>query len=800
LQKQTKRIRREPTFSEKRKIKQAVKAYQGDGLPHTVQDTLPFQKIYPDGLCKLSETKYSRCIEFADISYRLASEERQKAIFAWLNDLYNSFDPSVGVELTLMTRRIRPEEFRDRIELAAREDRFDDLRTVYSEMLCSQFEKGNNGIVKTKFLVLTVDATDLQSAGDKLHQIVLDTLNRFRQIGSAAVVLDGKAWLEALHHIFHPDGAPFRFSWDWLPMSGASQKDYIVPSSFRFGTMRSFQMGNHHCAAGFLRVDATELADSVLTELMDTDNTMLISIHLRSMEQQLAIKAAKRAASDMDSVKINNQKRAVREGYDMDIMASDVLTMSNSAKNVVNDLVNRNEKMFLVTLLVVHMADSKRKLRSAIMHTEAIASTFNCPLIPLDYQQEQGFLSALPLGCNEIQITRGLTTSALSIFIPFLTQELFQGGEAVYYGLNAISGNMIMADPKLLRCPNALYLGTPGSGKSFAAKRSIVNFFLATEDDILICDPEAEYYPLVEKLDGQVIRISAASRQYVNPFDLNLNYSEEDNPLALKSDFILSFCETAVGGTTGLDPVERTLIDRAVRVIYRPYLSDPRPEHVPILEDLYLEIRQQPEPEAKRLSSALEMYVHGNLNVFNHRTNVDIQNRLVCFDIKELGKQLKKLGMLVIQDQIWNRVTRNRNMGKATQYYVDEFHLLLHGEVGAWSAEIWKRFRKWGGCPCGITQNPKSMLTSPEIENILDNSDFLCLLNLKAGDRRLIRDRLHISPEQEKYIDNSPPGQGLLVYGDVILPFRDEFPKDNPLYQLMTTKPGEVSHGTEQGT
>ena len=781
--------------SKRRKIKQAVERYQGDGLPHTVQDSLPFEKIYPDGLCKLSETKYSRCIEFEDINFRLASEERQNTIIAWIKDLLHSFDPSVGVELTMMTRRVHPDTFRDRIELAARGDPFDDLRAVYSDMLRSQFERGSNKILQNRLLVLSVETSDVTDARDMLQRLAVDTLRRFQQIGSTAVLLDGKAWLEVLHHTLHPDGDRFRFNWRDLAHSGASQKDYVVPSSLRFGNMRAFQLGSKHCAASFLRIDATSLQDSVLTDLLDTESTMMVSLHFHGMEQQLAIKAAKRAASDMDSIKINSQKKAVREGYDMDIMSSDLRTYSDAANSIVGDLVNGNEKMFLVTILLVHMADSKRKLKTAVMHTEAAAAIHNCTLVPLDYLQEQGFLSALPLGHNEIQITRGLLSSALSIFVPFRTKELFQDGEAVYYGRNALSGNLILADPKRLRCPNALYLGMPGSGKSFAAKRSIVNFFLTTNDDILICDPEAEYYPLVEALSGQVIRISAASKQYVNPFDLNLNYSEEDNPLALKSEFILSFCEAAVGGQTGLSPVEKTLIDRAIRVIYQAYLADPKPEHVPILEDLYEEIQHQPEPEAKRLASSLELYVHGNLNVFNHRTNVDIRNRLVCFDIKELGNQLKKLGMLVIQDQIWNRVTQNRNIGKSTQYYVDEFHLLLQKEVASWSAEIWKRFRKWGGCPCGITQNPKSLLDSKEIENILDNSDFLYLLNMKPGDRRMICDRLDISPAQEKYIDNSAPGEGLLVFGDVILPFVDDFPKDNPLYQLMTTKLNEVVKG-----
>ena len=325
-------------------------------------------------------------------------------------------------------------------------------------------------------------------------------------------------------------------------------------------------------------------------------------------------------------------------------------------------------------------------------------------------------------------------------------------------------------------------------------EREILNVFLVTKDDIIICDPEAEYFPLVHRLGGQVIKISPTSSQYVNPMDMSLNYSEDDNPLALKSDFILSFCELAAGGRNGLEPVEKTVIDRAVRIVYRPYLADPKPENIPILGDLYDEIKRQPEPEAARIAAALELYVHGSLNVFNHRTNVDITNRLVCFDIKELGKQLKNLGMLVIQDQVWNRVTVNRSEGKSTRYYVDEFHLLLRGEVGSWSVEIWKRFRKWGGIPTGITQNIKDLLASPEIENIFENSDFIYLLNQASGDRKILCERLNISTQQAAHISNSGPGQGLIFFGNVILPFMDDFPQDNELYSIMTTKPGEVVH------
>jgi type IV secretory pathway VirB4 component len=382
----------------------------------------------------------------------------------------------------------------------------------------------------------------------------------------------------------------------------------------------------------------------------------------------------------------------------------------------------------------------------------------------------------------------------VAIFIPFTTCELFQTGEAMYYGLNALSNNMIMANRKNLKNPNGMYLGTPGSGKSFAAKREILNVFLLTEDDIIISDPESEYFPLVNRLGGQVIKLSPASTQYINPMDINVNYSDEDDPLTLKSDFILSLCELIVGGKSGLEPVEKTIIDRCVRLVYRDYLANPAPERMPILEDLYNFLRKQDESEAQRLATALEIYVTGSLNVFNHKTNVDITNRLVCYDIKELGKQLKKLGMLILQDQVWGRVTANRAAKKTTWYYCDEFHLLLKDEqTAAYSVEIWKRFRKWGGIPTALTQNVKDLLASREIENIFENSDFIVMLNQAQGDRQILAKQLGISPHQLSYVTHSNAGEGLLFYGNVIIPFVDHYPTDTETYRIMTTKFTEAS-------
>ncbi|MBR3997060.1 MAG: ATP-binding protein, partial [Clostridia bacterium] len=484
-------------------------------------------------------------------------------------------------------------------------------------------------------------------------------------------------------------------------------------------------------------------------------------------------------------------------GYDFDILPSDLVTYGNEAKKLLQDLQSRNERMFLLTFLVMNTADTRQQLENNVFQASSIAQKYNCILTRLDFQQEEGLMSSLPIGLNQIEIQRGLTTSSTAIFIPFTTQELYQNGkEALYCGLNALSGNIIMVDRKHLKNPNGIILGTPGSGKSFSAKREIANVFLVTDDDIIICDPEAEYGTLVERLRGQVIHISPTSTDYVNPMDLNLNYSDDESPLSLKSDFILSLCELIVGGKEGLQPVEKTIIDRCVRLVYREYLNDPVPEKMPVLGDLYDELRRQDEKEAQYIATALEIYVTGSLNVFNHRTNINIDNRVVSFDIKELGKQLKKIGMLIVQDAVWNRVTVNRDAQKSTRYYADEFHLLLKEEqTAAYMVEIWKRFRKWGGIPTGITQNVKDLLASKEIENILENSDYIYMLNQAAGDRQILAQKLNISPHQLSYVTHSGEGEGLLFYGSTILPFVDRFPKDTELYRLMTTKLVEKTEG-----
>jgi len=924
--------------ADRRQIEAAIaRANRTDRKEKSAQDSIPYERMWPDGICRVADGHYTKTIQFQDINYQLSQNEDKAAIFEGWCDFLNYFDSSIQFQLSFLNLAASEETFARAINIPLQGDDFDTIRVEYMTMLQNQLAKGNNGLIKTKYLTFGVDADSLKAAKPRLERIETDILNNFKRVGVAAESLDGKARLAQLHGIFHMDEqVPFRFEWEWLAPSGLSTKDFIAPSSFEFRTGKQFRMGKKYGAVSFLQILAPELNDRMLADFLDMESSLIVSLHIQSVDQIKAIKTVKRKITDLDKSKIEEQKKAVRAGYDMDIIPSDLATYGAEAKKLLQDLQSRNERMFLVTFLVLNTADNPRQLDNNVFQASSIAQKYNCQLTRLDFQQEEGLMSALPLGLNQIEIQRGLTTSSTAIFVPFTTQELFQNGkEALYYGINALSNNLIMVDRKLLKNPNGLILGTPGcfdgktrilladgstptfaelveagiteamvkaydydtgeivdaraidiriekyvdelkvieledgtrlcctdthlimdadgqfieankitdgqrlsgghvavrvafqrlpekvpvydltvpkygnfllanglivhnSGKSFSAKREIANCFLLTNDDIIICDPEAEYAPLVERLHGQVIKISPISNNYINPMDLNLDYSDDESPLSLKSDFILSLCELIVGGKEGLQPVQKTIIDRCVRLVYQDYLNDPRPENMPILEDLYNLLRAQDEKEAQYIATALEIYVTGSLNVFNHQSNVDINNRIVCYDIKELGKQLKKIGMLVVQDQVWNRVTINRAAHKSTRYYIDEMHLLLKEEqTAAYTVEIWKRFRKWGGIPTGITQNVKDLLSSREVENIFENSDFVYMLNQAGGDRQILAKQLGISPHQLSYVTHSSEGEGLLFYGSTILPFVDHFPKNTELYRIMTTKPQELKKEDE---
>ena len=692
---------RKMTKEQQKQIDAAVAKAKGkDKKQMSAQDSIPFQRMFKDGICRVTDNYYTKTVKFLDINYQLNNNEDKNAIFDSWCDFLNYFDSSVKFQLSFINLTGAKEVYSDNITIPVRGDMFDGIAVEYQNFLREQLAKGNNGIVKTKYLSFGIEAPSIKQAKPRLERLEADIITNFKKLGVIATPVNGRERLKIMHGMFHTDEKiPFNFSWNWLASSGLSVKDFIAPSSFEFANGKTFGIGKKVGAASFLQILAPEINDRMLADFLDMESNVVVSMHVQSVDQVNAIKTVKRKITDLQKMKIEEQKKAVRAGYDMDIIPSDLATYNNEATKLLQDLQSRNERMFLLTFIVLNVADNKQKLDNNVFQASSIAQKYNCQLVRLDFRQEQGLMSSLPLAYNQIEIQRGLTTSSVAIFIPFTTQELFQTSkEALYCGLNALSNNLIMVDRKLLKNPNGLILGTPGSGKSFSAKREISNVFFVTDDDIIICDPESEYGALVERLDGQVIKISPTSEDFINPMDLNLNYSDDENPLTLKSDFILSLCELIVAGKDGLQPVEKTIIDRCVRRVYTEYLANPVPENMPILEDLYNELRKQEEKEAQYIATALEIYVTGSLNVFNHRTNVDIRSRVVSYDIKELGKQLKKIGMLIVQDQVWNRITVNREAHRATRYYIDEMHLLLKEEqTAAYTVEIWKRFRKWGG-------------------------------------------------------------------------------------------------------
>ena len=753
--------------------------------------------MYRDGICRVDDRLYTKCIEFEDITYQLAHPDDQAAVFDGYCALLNSFDSTLPFQLSFINRRSRPDN-RCQGNIPLHSDAFDDLRQEYVDMLTKQLARSNNGMVRTRLVTFGVQAESARAARPRLERMEAEVTGNLRRLGVRSHPLSGRERLELLHGQLHPgEREPFRFSWEDIPQSGLSTKDYIAPTGFDFRQSRSFRIGATWGAASYLQIMASELSDRLLAELLELDAEMTITLHIQTVDQTKAVKAIKSKVSDIDKMKVEEQKRAVKSGYDMDILPPDLVTFGQDAKTLLEDLQNHNERMLLLTFLVVNMAATRRKLDNDLSAVSGVLQKYNCSLRRLDFQQEQGLISSLPLGLNQIEIQRGMTTSSTAIFIPFLTQELRMDGEAVYYGVNALSHNVIMANRKTLKVPSGLYLGTPGAGKSFSGKREIVHVFLATADDILIVDPMGEYAPLVRQFgdQGQVIEISMDSPYHINPLDLYMVTDGDMSPVSLKCDFVLSLMEATLADKEGLQPVERTIIDRCVRLVYREYLAHPDPEQMPLLQDLYDILNRQPEPEARRLATALEIYVSGSLSIFNHRTNVDFDRRVVCIDLEKLGTGLRKIAVHIMQDLTHTRVSMNFASGKYTWCYYDEFHVLLQDELTArYFVTIWKMLRKKGCIPSALTQNVKDLLASREIENILENSDFMVLLSQAQGDRKILAEKLGISPHQLSYVTHSEPGEGLLFFGNTILPFVDHFPKDTRLYQIMTTRPEEVQH------
>ena len=783
------------TFSEKKRLKELKHILSGRDKkkPTTAQRTITFEKMYRDGICQVNHQFFTKMVEFYDINYELLEIDDQADILEQYSKLINYFDPSVKFQLFLFNRQVNEQALTEQFDIPLQGDEFDDIREEYTQMLKNQSAKGNNGILKSKFIVFGVESRSFKEARNRLQNIETDVIRNLNSMGTGARSLDGKERLRILHEFFNQDTMePFRFSFKDLSESGMSVKDYIAPPGFDFRNPNQFKSGNMYGCVSYLDIVSPKFTDELIKKLLDIDDNITISMHMQTEDPVKAIKRLKGIISNIQKMKIEEQKKAVRSGYDMDILPTDIVTYEKDTLELLDDLNSSNQKMIKMTFLITCFGKTKRDLDSLMQRVSGIIQQANCNLRCLQYLQEQGLMAAAPIGCNETGIERDLTTKSTAILIPFCTQELFMPAPAIYDGLNALSNNMIMADRKRLRTPNGVILGTPGSGKSFSAKREILSCFLVTRDDIIICDPEGEYFALVDALHGQVVRLATNSKDYLNPMDIQLSHKGDKEALKLKSDFIITLCDLIAGGKDGLENDEKGIIDECIRHIYDKYFEDPIPENMPILEDLYNALLAHKNPKAERIANSLVLYVHGSQNYFNHRTNVDSTNRIICFDIRDLGNQLKELGMLIVQDAVWNRVSQNRERKIATRYYCDEFHLLLkEKQTAVYSVEIWKRFRKWGGIPTGLTQNVGDFLRSEEIEGILGNSDFVYLLNQNAKDQAILADKLGLSDKQLSYVTNSEPGSGLILFDNVVIPFVDNYPTDTKTYKIMNTRPEE---------
>ncbi len=797
------------SFAEKKRLHELKRTLAGNDKrqekPDTAQKTITVKKMYRDGICQVDDTFYTKMGEFLDVNDELLEIEDQGEVLEEYSKLINYFDPSIRFSLFLFNRQVNEQMLVEQFDITLQGDEFDDIREEYRSMLKAQAAKGNNGIIKSKYLIFGINGKGIKEARAKLVSIEADVIKNLTNLGTRARTLDGKERLRILHEYFHQDTMePFRFSFKELSESGKSVKDYIAPVGFDFRYPSRFKSGKMYGSAHYLDIIAPRFTDGLIKKLLDIDDNLTITMHMQTYDPVKAIKMLKTALTNIQKSKIDEQKKAVRSGYDMDILPTDIITYEKDTLELLDDLNTSNQKMIKMTFLITCFGRSKKALENIIQRVSGIIQQANCNLRCLQYLQEQGLMASAPIGCNNTGIERVLTTKSTAILVPFCTQELFMPPPAVYYGLNALSNNMIMADRKRLRTPNGVILGTPGSGKSFSAKREILSCFLMTGDDIIVCDPEGEYFALVNALHGQVVKLATNSKDYLNPMDIQCSHKDDKEALKLKSDFIITLCDLIAGGKSGLENDEKGIIDTCIKHIYDGYFKNPTPGNMPILEDLYNalikyepsdiapELQKDAKQKAVRIANSLVLYVHGSQNYFNHRTNVDSKNRIMCFDIRDLGNQLKELGMLVVQDAVWNRVSQNRERKVATRYYCDEFHLLLkEKQTAVYSVEIWKRFRKWGGIPTGLTQNVGDFLRSEEIEGILGNSDFVYLLNQNAKDQTILADKLGLSEKQLAYVTNSEQGSGLILFDSVVIPFIDKYPTDTKTYKIMNTKPEE---------
>ena len=758
-------------------------------LPKSVQDTVPIHRLWPDGVFQFG-SKFSKAIRFSDINYAIASKEDKTAMFLNYSELLNALDTGSTTKFTINNKRLNWQNFEQEILLSRRDDYLDGYRAEYNAMLTDKVTDSSNSVVQERYITLSVHRKNIGEARSFFDRVTADITTRLSHLDSHSEELDAVERLRVLHD-FYRTGKETEYRMDLhdCMKKGHSFKDAICPDSMEV-KKDHFIMGKKFGRVLFLKDFASYIKDSMINELTALNRSLMLSIDVIPVPTDEAVKEMQNRLLGVETNVANWQRRQNNNNNFSAVVPYDMEQQRKETREMLDDLTTRDQRMMFAVVTLVHLADTKEELDSDTETLQSIARKHLCQLSVLNWQQADGLVTALPLGLRRIDALRTLTTEALAVLMPFKAQEIRdQGG--VYYGQNVISKNLIIANRKELLNGNGFVLGVSGSGKSFAAKREIVNLALSTNDDIIVIDPESEYQPLIEGLGGEVINISAASKNHINAMDMEQGYGDGENPVVLKSEFLLSLCEQLVGSGK-LSAKEKSIIDRCTAQCYHEYIRGGYKGQAPTLQDFYAELLRQPEMEARDVALAIELFTEGSLNTFAKPTNVDTDARILCYDIRDLGKQLLPVGMLVVLDSVFNRIIRNRKLGRNTWVYIDEIYILFQHEYSAnFLFTLWKRVRKYGACCSGITQNVDDLLQSHTARTMLANSEFLVMLNQAATDRAELARLLSISDNQLSYITNVDFGRGLIKCGSAIVPFMDNFPK-NRLYKLMTSKPSEV--------
>lgn len=807
-------------LSPKKKLKKAKKQAKKIKIPRTVQDSIPYEQVYEeDGIIETSKGVFTKSYLLKDVNYQIAKPKEQEEMFQKYGDFLNGFDPTTHFELSIIQKKINMNDFESKVMLKDENDGLDDLRHEYNDLIKSNLLEGRNNLSKEKYLTVSIKATSFSEAQAKFAKIDSEINSDIKKIGnSSATVVPTAKRLEILHDIYNDvEDSEFcnnyvrnekgqfvpaeeKFSFKLMRQAGLTTKDMIGPASMKFDNDYG-RLGDKYFRALYLRTLPTFLEDTVLRDITDTDCNMITSMYFEPVDPQEAIKLARNQQRNINASLSDRQQKNAQKLISPELISPELRDAYDEANELLRDLTGKNQKLFYTTFVIVHFADTKEQLELDTKSIMDIGRSLVCDIKKLTYQQENGLNTALPLGLNQLFVKRSLTTESAAVFMPFVNQELSDTDGGLFYGTNSISGNLALFDRTKRKNANGFIFGQPGSGKSMAAKLEAFKVYIARpKDRVIIVDPEGEYGPLAKLLGGEIIRISPGKDVHINPFDLEMNYKSEDDPMAIKSDFIASLCETISGDRFGITQVQRSIIDRCVNQLYRPYLESRNPEtneydksKLPTLVDFYNLLREQRGYDAMQLADGLEMYVTGSFNFFAHRTNVEYTKRFVVYDIKDIGNNMTALGLQVVLDNIWNQVVAGRNEGRYTWFFADEIHLLFRNRSSAsFLRDLYKRARKYGGIPTGITQNVSDLLRNEYVETIIANCEYIMMLSQAATDRAELGTLFNMSATEMEKITNANPGEGLIYDGAVMVPFTNKLPKNTRMYEVMTTKLDEV--------